>query len=133
MREAFLTGCYCSTQPHEQVSHEQVSIPRSLTPNKYIEWFPVEVSQQLEKGILAANVEVSLGLTELKVMHAKWILEPYNYLCRQNEIIHKAATKLYFTHYSCVVKSVFSTFSFGKIDFFVSLSFLCFLPVLNWK
>ena len=47
----------------------------------------MQVSQQLEKGIQAADVQVSLGLTELKVMHAKLILELYNYLCRQNEII----------------------------------------------
>ena len=28
-----------------------------------------------------------LVLTEPKVMHAKWILELYSYLCRQNKII----------------------------------------------
>ena len=34
-----------------------------------------------------ADVKVSLGLTELKVMHIKWILKLYNHLCHQNEII----------------------------------------------
>ena len=53
----------------------------------YIEWFSKQVSQQLEKGIQPADVKVSLGLIELKVMHAKWILELYNHLCHQNEII----------------------------------------------
>ena len=41
----------------------------------YIEWFSKQVSQQLEKGTQPADIKVSLGLTELKVMHAKWILE----------------------------------------------------------
>ena len=34
-----------------------------------------------------ADFKVSLGLIERKVMHAKWILELYNHLCHQNEII----------------------------------------------
>ena len=53
----------------------------------YIEWFSKQVSQQLEKGTQPTDIKVSLGLTELKVMHAKWILELYNYLRHQNEII----------------------------------------------
>ena len=51
----------------------------------------------------------------------------------------KGVTKLYFTHYSCVVailsnnglyKSAYFTYSFGKLVF-VSLRVLCFLSVLN--
>ena len=38
----------------------------------------MQVSQQLEKGIQPADVQVSLGLTEMKLMQAKWILELYN-------------------------------------------------------
>ena len=38
------------------------------------------------KGIQPADVQVFLILTELKVMHVKWILELYIYLCRRNEI-----------------------------------------------
>ena len=60
---------------------------KSFISDKYDKWLSMQVSQQLEKGIQAADVQVSLGLTELKVMHAKLILELYNYLCRQNEII----------------------------------------------
>ena len=43
---------------------------KSFISNKYNEWLSKQVSQQLEKGI-----------------HAKWILELYNDLCHQNEII----------------------------------------------
>ena len=60
---------------------------KSFISNKYNEWLSKQVSQQLEKGIQPADVKVSLGLIELKVMHAKWILELYNHLCHQNEII----------------------------------------------
>ena len=51
------------------------------------EWFSKQVSQQLEKGIQPADVQVSLGLTELKAMHAKWISDLYHYLCSLKEII----------------------------------------------
>ena len=61
---------------------------KSFISDKYNEWFSKQVSQQLEEGIQPADVEVSLGLTELNVMHAKLILELYNHLCHQNEIIH---------------------------------------------
>ena len=60
---------------------------KSFISNKHNEWFSKQVSQQLEKGIQPADVKVSLGLIELKVMHAKWIMELYNHLYNQNEII----------------------------------------------
>ena len=56
---------------------------KSFISNKYNEGFFKQVPQKLEKGIQPA----SLGLIDLKVMHAKWILELYHHLCRQNEII----------------------------------------------
>ena len=62
-------------------------LAKSFISNKYKEWFSKQVSQQLEKGMQPADVKVSLGLIEQKVMHAKLILELYNHLCHQNEII----------------------------------------------
>ena len=41
---------------------------KSFISNKYNEWL-------CKKGIQPVDVKVSLVLTELKVMHAKWILE----------------------------------------------------------
>ena len=41
----------------------------------------------MEKGIGPADVKVSLNLTELKAMHAKWISKLYDYLCAQDESI----------------------------------------------
>ena len=71
---------------------------KSFISNKYNEWFCMHFSQKLEKGIQPADVQVSLGLTELKVMHAKWILELCNYLYRQNGIMlngSKVATAMF--------------------------------------
>ena len=47
----------------------------------------IQVKQQLDKGIKPADIQVSLGFNELKVVHAKWTLELCNYFFRQNEII----------------------------------------------
>ena len=55
-------------------------MPRSFISKEYNERFSKQVSQQLEKVIQPADVKVSLGLIELKVMHAKWILKLYNHL-----------------------------------------------------
>ena len=38
-------------------------------------------------GERPADVKVSLNLTELRVMDAKWISKLYDYLCAQDEII----------------------------------------------
>ena len=68
---------------------------KSFISNKYNDWFSKQASQQLVKGIQPADVKVSFGIIELKLMHSKWILELYNHLCHQNEIIlngFKAAT-----------------------------------------
>ena len=39
------------------------------------------------KGIKPADVRVSLALSELKPLHAQWIIDVYEYLCKQPEII----------------------------------------------
>ena len=60
---------------------------KSFISSKYNEWFSKKASQQLVKGIQPADFKVSSGIIELKVMNSKWILEIYNLLCHQNEII----------------------------------------------
>ena len=93
MRKAYVLLSLVVIVPHNLTNKFQPlditvnKLVKSFISNKYNEWFSKQVSQQLEKGIQPADVKVSLGLIELKVMHAKWILELYNYLCHQNEII----------------------------------------------
>ena len=60
---------------------------KSFISNKYNEWFAEQVPKQLQKGIPPADMQVSLNLGELKVMHARWISALYDYLCDQKEII----------------------------------------------
>ena len=60
---------------------------KSLISNKYNEWFAEQVAKQLQKGIPPADIQVSLNLGQLKVMHAPWISALYDYLCDQKEII----------------------------------------------
>lgn len=85
--------CQVAIVPHNLTNKFQplditVNKPaKSFISNKYNEWFSEQVSQQLQKGIPAPDVQVSLGLVELKVKHARWISELYYYLCSQKEII----------------------------------------------
>ena len=60
---------------------------KSFISNKYNEWFGEQVAKQLQKGIPPADIQVSLNLGELKVMHARWISALYDYLCDLKEII----------------------------------------------
>ena len=62
-------------------------LAKSFISNKCNEWFSNQISQRPEKGIQPKDIKVSFGLIELKVMHSKWVLELYNHLCYQNEII----------------------------------------------
>ena len=61
---------------------------KSFISNKYNEWFTEQVAKQLQKGIPPADIQVSLNLGELKVMHARWISALYDYLCDQKEILN---------------------------------------------
>ena len=61
---------------------------KSFISNKYNEWlFAEQVAKQLQKGIPPPDIQVSLNLGELKVMHARWISALYDYFCDQKEII----------------------------------------------
>ena len=60
---------------------------KSFISNKYNEWFAEQVAKQLQKGITAADIQISFNLVELKVMHARWIASLYEYLCDQKGII----------------------------------------------
>ena len=43
-----------------------------------ISWFASEVSKQLRAGMAAADVKVSLKLSVIKTLYAKWIVDLYN-------------------------------------------------------
>ena len=60
---------------------------KSFISNLYNEWFAEQVTKQIRNGIPPADIQVSLNLGELKVMHARWISSLYHYLCDRKEII----------------------------------------------
>ena len=43
-------------------------------------WYNELVAKQLNEGKAPADVEVSLNLSEIKPLHAKWVYEMYEYL-----------------------------------------------------
>ena len=50
-------------------------------------WYTEQVAKQLNEGKTPADVEVSLNLSEIKPLHAKWIYEMYEYLRGRSDLI----------------------------------------------
>ena len=48
---------------------------KSFIKEKYNMWHTVQVAKQLNEGKAPADVEVSLNLSEIKPLHAKWIYD----------------------------------------------------------
>ena len=85
--------------PHNLTNKFQ---PLDLTINqkakKYVsstfnEWYTERVSKQLMNGKAPGDVKVSLKLSDLKLLHAKWIVEMYGYLKQQTESVVKGFEK----------------------------------------
>ena len=53
---------------------------KCFTKKKFNEWYTNQVRQQLDEGKKVEQVEVKLTLTTLKPIHAKWLVEFYNYI-----------------------------------------------------
>ena len=53
---------------------------KSFIKDKYNMWYPEQVAKQLNEGKAPADVEVSLNLSEIKPLPAKWIYEMHEYL-----------------------------------------------------
>ena len=63
---------------------------KKFTSNKFNAWYADRVSKQLSNGVAPGDVKVSLKLSDLKPLHARWIVETYNHLKHQNDSIIKA-------------------------------------------
>ena len=66
---------------------------KKFISNKFNAWYAEKVSKQLMNGRAAGDVKVSLKLSDLKPLHAKWIVDMYGYLKLQNESIVKGFEK----------------------------------------
>ena len=60
---------------------------KSFIKEKYNMWHTVQVAKQLNEGKAPADVEVSLNLSEIKPLHAKWIYEMYEYLRGRSDLV----------------------------------------------
>ena len=60
---------------------------KSFIKDKYNMWYTKQVAKQLNEGKAPADVEVSLNLSEIKPLHAKWIYEMYEYLRGRSDLV----------------------------------------------
>ena len=66
---------------------------KKYVSSKFNEWYAERVSKQLMNGKAPGDVKVSLKLSDLKPLHAKWIVEMYGYLKQQKESVVKGFEK----------------------------------------
>lgn len=60
---------------------------KAFIQNRYNEWFSNQVSIQLKKGTDPADVKVSSKLSDLKPLHASWIVDLYKHMSKEPEMI----------------------------------------------
>ena len=88
-------NCELVIVPHNLTNKFQpldISINQSakkFISNKFNAWYADRVSKQLSNGVAPGDVKVSLKLSDLKPLHARWIVETYNHLKYQNDSIIK--------------------------------------------
>ena len=89
-------NCQLVIVPHNLTNKFQpldISINQSakkFISNKFNAWYADRVSKQLSNGVAPGDVKVSLKLSDLKPLHARWIVEIYNHLKHQNDSIIKS-------------------------------------------
>ena len=66
---------------------------KSFMSNKFNIWYSGIVRDQLSRGVFPKDIKVSMKLSELKPLHAQWIVGTYNYMQTQNESIVKGFDK----------------------------------------
>ena len=78
------------------VPHNLTTQPLDLSVNKatkafisekYNTWMTNEISKQIKRGIAPPDVKVSLNLSVIKPLHAKWIVDLHHYLKAEEAMI----------------------------------------------
>ena len=46
-------------------------------------WYTKQIAQKLDRGILLDDIEVKLGLSVLKSLHAKWLMDTFIFMTSQ--------------------------------------------------
>ena len=60
---------------------------KSFIQNKYNDWFADQVFTKLQNGKDPTDVKISSKISDLKPIHAQWIVEWYNHKIKEKEII----------------------------------------------
>ena len=62
---------------------------KAFIQNMYNEWFSNQVAAQLKQGIDPTDVKISSKLSDLKPLNASWIVDHYDHLSNEAEMITK--------------------------------------------
>ena len=62
---------------------------KAFIQNQYNDWFSNQVARQLKNGCEPADIKISSELSDLKHLHASWIVNLYNYMQKESDIITK--------------------------------------------
>ena len=57
--------------------------------NRYNDWFSNQLAQQLKSDNDPTDIEVSSKLSDLKSLHACWIIDLYKHIQAEDELILK--------------------------------------------
>ena len=55
--------------------------------DKYQDWHAEKVLQQLNRGVAAHDVKVDVRFSNMKPLHANWVIEMYHHLKRFKQIV----------------------------------------------
>ena len=81
---------------------------KKFVSHKFNTWYADRVSKQLRRRVAPGDVKVSMKLSDLKALHARWIVEMYDYLKPQNESIVNGFVKAGITEAAKSANEVFS-------------------------
>ena len=76
-----MTNCY---QPLNLTVNQS---GKSFLHDKTQIWYPGQVQAQISKGIAPKHVFVDLKISILKPIHAKWVIQYYDHICTNKDIV----------------------------------------------
>ena len=62
---------------------------KTFFQNMYNKWFSNEVATQLNRGVDPTEVKITSNLSDLKPLHASWIVDLYEHLKKRDRDDHK--------------------------------------------
>lgn len=62
---------------------------KAFIQNQYNDWFSDQVARRLKKGIAPADIKISSKLSDLKPLHAGWIVNLFKHIQEEAELIEK--------------------------------------------